>query len=109
MITEKTLKEESTNKNHYADNYSAPFACRSFAFDLLTVFVAVARTRWSAAGSTFKRMGGWFLPRLVVHRNPFGGVATHHIGVVPRSDQQGTQNIGKTKGITYLLTQYETW
>ena len=31
-----TLKEESTNKNFYDDNYSAPFACRSFAFDLRT-------------------------------------------------------------------------
>ena len=29
----KTLKEEPTNKNHYDGNYSAPFACRSFAFD----------------------------------------------------------------------------
>ena len=28
----KTLKEELNNKNHYDDNYSAPFACRSFAF-----------------------------------------------------------------------------
>ena len=36
MITEKTLKEESHNKNYYDDSYSAPFACRSFAFDLLT-------------------------------------------------------------------------
>ena len=27
----KTSKEESTNKNHCDDNYSAPFACRSFA------------------------------------------------------------------------------
>ena len=27
----KALKEKSTNKNHYDDNYSAPFACRSFA------------------------------------------------------------------------------
>ena len=28
----KTLKEELNNKNHYDDNYSAPFAYRSFAF-----------------------------------------------------------------------------
>ena len=27
----KTLKEESTNTNHYNNNYSASFACRSFA------------------------------------------------------------------------------
>ena len=27
----KTLKEKSTNKNHYNDNNNAPFACRSFA------------------------------------------------------------------------------
>ena len=26
MITEKTLKEKATNKNHYDDYYSAPFA-----------------------------------------------------------------------------------
>ena len=26
MITEKTLKEEATNKHHYDDYYSAPFA-----------------------------------------------------------------------------------
>ena len=30
------LKEEPTNKNHYDVNYSAPFACRSFAFEILT-------------------------------------------------------------------------
>ena len=27
----KALKEEPTNKIHDKDNYSAPFACRSFA------------------------------------------------------------------------------
>ena len=26
MITEKTLKEESSHKNYYDDNYRAPFA-----------------------------------------------------------------------------------
>ena len=31
MTLYKTLKEESTNKNHYNNNYSASFACRSFA------------------------------------------------------------------------------
>ena len=30
VTSEKTFKEESTNKNHYDDHYSAPFACRSF-------------------------------------------------------------------------------
>jgi len=40
MITEKTLKEESTNKNYYDDNYSASiYAMHAlFAFDLLTVY-----------------------------------------------------------------------
>ena len=32
-------KEESTNKNHCDDNYSAPFACRSFALYRLTSHV----------------------------------------------------------------------
>ena len=34
MTQQKTLKEKSINKNYYDDNYSAPFACRSFAFDI---------------------------------------------------------------------------
>ena len=34
----KTLKEELNNKNHFDDNYSAPFACRSFAFQFFKFF-----------------------------------------------------------------------
>ena len=32
------LKEKPTNKNHYDDNYSAPFACRSFALNTYSSF-----------------------------------------------------------------------
>ena len=41
VILYKTLKEETTNKNHYDDNYKAPFACR-FSFFQRTVFSSVA-------------------------------------------------------------------
>ena len=41
IILYKTLKEETTNKNHYDDNYKAPFACR-FSFFQRTVFSSVA-------------------------------------------------------------------
>ena len=35
VTLQKTFKEKSSHKNHYDDNYSAPFACRSFAYTVL--------------------------------------------------------------------------
>ena len=38
VTPQNTFKEESTNKHYYDDNYSAPFACRSFAFSIFDTY-----------------------------------------------------------------------
>ena len=46
MITEKTLKEESSHKNYYDDNYRAPFAMLALSL-LIYLLVAIHRCKSS--------------------------------------------------------------
>ena len=76
MTLYKTLKKESTNKNHYDDNYSAPFACRSFAFHFSNVpFFPPSPHETTATG------------KLLIHLISKIGAAKFSNGTLPRMAQ----------------------
>ena len=57
MITEKTLKEESINKNHYDDNYSAPFAMHALS---LLIYLPAKLNEFGQNFSSNKNEGAMF-------------------------------------------------